>query len=177
MIAMRASSCGRKVRVPSIRSTSQVLPATVAIPTWHDRGMVLLAELLLVAGILYGGYRRATTPPGRMSVVEPDRSPATRDEGSLTADALVAMHLPMGFGYRKVDVDRLLDRVAQQLPRATYQPAADVEDATAAEKESVSLSKDEARPAPAAGVAPAAGEASAAVTAPASTLPTGSAHG
>jgi hypothetical protein len=122
--------------------------------------MVLLAELLLVAGILYGGYRLATRPEGRMSVVEPDRSPATRDEGPLTADALVAMHLPMGFGYRKVDVDRLLDRVARQLPRATYQPAADVEDAPAAKQESVSLTKDETRPAPAA-----------------STVPTESAHG
>ena len=69
-------------------------------------GMVLLAELLLVAGILYGGYRLATRPEGRMSVVDPDRNPAERDQGPLTADGLVAMHIPMGFGYRKVDVDR-----------------------------------------------------------------------
>src|SRR3954451_16303163 len=118
MIAMRASSCGRKVRVPSVRSTRRVLPGAA----WHDRPMVLLAELLLVAGILYGGYRLATRPEGRMSVADPDRNPAERAEGPLTADGLVAMHIPMGFGYRKVDVDRLLDRVAQQLPRATYEP-------------------------------------------------------
>src|SRR5829696_6613068 len=100
--------------------------------------MVLLAELLLLAGIVYGAYRLATRAEGSMSVVDPDRSPADRDEGPLTADALVAMHIPMGFGYRKVDVDRLLDRVAQQLPRATYQgPLVE----TSETSESVSLSK------------------------------------
>jgi hypothetical protein len=111
--------------------------------------MVLVVELLLFAGILYGGYRVATRPEGRMSVVEPDRSPATRDEGPLTADALVAMHIPMGFGYRKVDVDRLIDRIAAQLPRATYQPTTEPTDQQAGGDEPVSLAKDETAAEPA----------------------------
>ncbi len=106
--------------------------------------MVLLAELLLVAGILYGGYRFATRPDGRMSVVEPDRSPETRAEGPLTGDELVTMHIPAGFGYRKVDVDRLLDRVARQLPRAYQGPPSDT---SASSPEAVSLTKPAKEPA------------------------------
>ena len=87
--------------------------------------MVLLAELLLAAGILVGVYRLATRPGEGMADVEPDRSPDERRDGPLTADDLVAMHIPMGFGYRKVDVDLLLDRIARQLPRATYEPTQD----------------------------------------------------
>ncbi|HSP37689.1 MAG TPA: hypothetical protein VLR26_08050 [Frankiaceae bacterium] len=83
--------------------------------------MVLIVELLLAAGILGGVYRWATRPGDRMSVVEPDRRPAERQDGPLTADDLVAMHIPAGLGYRKVDVDRLLDRLARQLPRAVYE--------------------------------------------------------
>jgi hypothetical protein len=79
--------------------------------------MVLLAELLIAVGILVGVYWLATRPDAVMSVVEPDRSPAERADGPLTADELVALRIPLGFGYRKVDVDRLLDRLARQLPR------------------------------------------------------------
>ena len=82
--------------------------------------MVLLVELLLAAGILLAVFRWATRPDGRMSVVEPDRPPVERVDGPLTADELAALHIPLGVGYRKIDVDRLLDRVARQLPRATY---------------------------------------------------------
>jgi hypothetical protein len=90
---------------------------------WHDRRMVLLVELLLAAGVLFGVYRLATRPEDGMAVAEPDRSPGERVDGALTADELVAMHIPMGVGYRKVDVDRLLDRLARQLPRAVYESA------------------------------------------------------
>jgi hypothetical protein len=87
--------------------------------------MVLVAELLIAAGILAGVYTLATRPGDRMSEVEPDRRPEERRDGPLTADELVALHIPAGFGYRKVDVDRLLDRVARQLPRAVYEPGED----------------------------------------------------
>lgn len=87
--------------------------------------MVLLAELLLAVGILVGVYRLATRPRDGMAEVEPDRRPAERQDGPLTADELVTMHIPMGFGYRKVDVDLLLDRIARQLPRATPEAAAE----------------------------------------------------
>jgi hypothetical protein len=84
--------------------------------------MVLLAELVLAAGVLAGVWRLATRPGEGMAAVEPDRSPASRADGPLTADELVALRIPAGIGYRKVDVDRLLDRLARQLPRSTYAP-------------------------------------------------------
>jgi hypothetical protein len=87
--------------------------------------MVLLVELLFAAGILAGVYRLATRSGDGMAAVEPDRRPEDRRDGPLTADDLVAMHIPAGFGYRRVDVDRLLDRIARQLPRAAYEPGAE----------------------------------------------------
>jgi hypothetical protein len=82
--------------------------------------MVLIAELLLAVGILGGVYRMATRPADGMAPSDPDRHPAEREDGPLTADELAGMHIPMGAGYRKIDVDRLLDRVARQLPRAYH---------------------------------------------------------
>jgi hypothetical protein len=107
--------------------------------------MVLLAELLLAVGVLAGVYRLATRAGEGMADAEPDRSPAERQDGPLTADDLVALHIPMGFGYRKVDVDLLLDRIARQLPRATYEPAQTPGSDVADESDRVSLSKEDDR--------------------------------
>jgi hypothetical protein len=98
--------------------------------------MVLLVELLVAVGILAGVWRLAVRPGSGMAEVEPDRRPEDRRDGPLTADELVAMHIPAGFGYRKVDVDRLLDRIARQLPRAVYEPGEDAEDGVSLTKES-----------------------------------------
>lgn len=81
--------------------------------------------ILFAVGVLVGAWRLATRPDAGMAVVQPDRAPRDDDDGPLTADALVAYPLPMGFGYRKVDVDLLLDRVARQLPRAAGATGAD----------------------------------------------------
>ena len=89
---------------------------------------MLLVELLIAVGILAGVYKLATRPGDRMAEVEPDRRPQERRDGPFTADDLVAIHLPAGLGYRKVDVDRLLDRIARQLPRAVYEPGDDTGD-------------------------------------------------
>jgi hypothetical protein len=85
--------------------------------------MVLLVEVLLGVTVLVGVYRMATGHGDPMTVVEPDRSPGQLEAGPLTAEELVAMRIPLGVGYRKIDVDRLLDRVAAQLPHAEPGPA------------------------------------------------------
>jgi hypothetical protein len=79
--------------------------------------MVLLVEVLLGVGILLAVARLALRPQEGLAVAEPDVRPQERADGPLFAEDLVSLHLPLGVGYRKVDVDRLLDRVARQLPR------------------------------------------------------------
>jgi DivIVA domain-containing protein len=88
--------------------------------------MVLVVELLLGVGILVGAYRVATSDRDLAPTVEPDGPAPVVDQGPLSADELVAFRLPWGIGYRKADVDRLLDRVARQLPRAGERSPGDV---------------------------------------------------
>ncbi len=80
--------------------------------------MVLVVELLLGVGILVGVYRVATTDGELPPAFEPDGPLHLVDDRPLTADDVVASRLPWGVGYRRADVDRLLERVARQLPRA-----------------------------------------------------------
>jgi hypothetical protein len=84
--------------------------------------MVLVVELLLGVGILVGVYRVATADGDLAPAFEPDGPRHAVDDQPLTADDVAAYRLPWGIGYRRVDVDRLLDRVARQLPRAGEEP-------------------------------------------------------
>ncbi|MDQ1650297.1 MAG: hypothetical protein QOG60_2354 [Frankiaceae bacterium] len=86
--------------------------------------MVLVVELLLGVGILAGVYRVATRDGDLAPLVEPDGPQVATDDRPLSADDVAAYRLSWGVGYRKADVDRLLDRVARQLPRAGEEWAA-----------------------------------------------------
>src|ERR1700712_2263526 len=122
MIAIRAISSGRNVRAPRWRSTRPSLPADLG--RWQAERMVLVVELLLGVGVLVGVYRVATGDGQLAPPFEPDGPPEIVDDRPLSADDVAAYRLSWGVGYRKADVDRLLDRVARQLPRAGEESAA-----------------------------------------------------
>lgn len=86
--------------------------------------MVLVVELLLGVGVLVGVYRVATGDGHLAPPFEPDGPAGVRDDRLLSADDVAAYRLAWGLGYRKADVDRLLDRLARQLPRAGEEPPA-----------------------------------------------------
>jgi DivIVA domain-containing protein len=123
-IAMTTRSAGPKVRVPSRSgppgrgsvSTTPSLPEPTPAGSWHDSGVLLAVEVVVVAVIVFVVAALAVGRLDRMSPAPQDGPWAGLPSGSLSAVDVTATRFDMAFrGYRMSEVDAVLARLADEL--------------------------------------------------------------
>lgn len=83
---------------------------------WHDLLVIVLLEILVIGAAVFGALSYALRGVGGMLVVPPDDGDDGLPPGRLTPAAVDEARFGLAFrGYRMDDVDRVLDRLRDEL--------------------------------------------------------------